>query len=514
MSTQGSALPRVDDEPAADAHAAARTQVPAQRKVDAPFVWPPRKARPEPTEPPVPAGVPGEPPDSSASSTSDSESIWRAWLAEAERVLLGVRVPPMRERFKLAGWKPDDFRSYCWRCGESLLEPTNAASLDARPATGPAGASARSAHGKAQRIDDRGCSQCRSVALPWDRFVRLGTYRQPLKSMIRQIKFTSWRRLGAQLGAVLGHRLADAIAADVRAGAIGPNAAARIVIVPVAASPWHRLSRGIDHTMVLARGATQALRERGHDARVAAVLARRHRPAQTSVRPSQREANVAGSVRASRLGAWRLARALRDVPLDAPALPPGVLIVVLDDVRTTGATMRASCREVRRMISRLPPAQRPRGKRSEEGRSKSGEILTSELSGAGQSTSLQAVEHQPGGIPISSWCLEWLFHRGRSKAQRRREPTVQLWAVVAACATGDNPVLDAQLQSRQMFTGLEPRAPPIDSGAGGRGGDNSTRIDSRSLDCPGGGTTILPASTENVVAGHRPVGRPPGPNAP
>ena len=30
-----------------------------------------------------------------------------------------------------------------------------------------------------------------------------------------------------------------------------------------------------------------------------------------------------------------------------PGNPPGVLIVVLDDVRTTGATMRASCREVR-----------------------------------------------------------------------------------------------------------------------------------------------------------------------
>ena len=176
-----------------------------------------------------------------------------AWLAEAERVLLGVRAADARAASNSPAGGPTISVRTAGAAARASSSPRTPPPDDARPATGPAGASACSAHGKAERIDDRGCSECRSVAAP------LGPLRAPrhvppaaqVDDPADQVHVVASPGCAARRN-VLGHRLADAIAADVRAGAIGPNAAARIVIVPVAASP-HRLSRGIDHTMVLAR---------------------------------------------------------------------------------------------------------------------------------------------------------------------------------------------------------------------------------------------------------------------
>lgn len=62
------------------------------------------------------------------------------------------------------------------------------------------------------------------------------------------------------------------------------------------------------------------------------LLARRHRPSQISLPVSQRRANVSG--------AFFCRRGVLRVPVDA-------VLVVIDDVRTTGATMTEACRTLR-----------------------------------------------------------------------------------------------------------------------------------------------------------------------
>lgn len=231
---------------------------------------------------------------------------WRGVIREIERIWLGLERPPLAERLAAAGWVADPPDAYCARCGTTV---------------GP------------YEADAGGCSACRGRRLPWERMIRLGEYTGELRETIHEVKFGRWRRLGHDLGRLLGRSLAAAMET-------APIDPAQAMIVPVPASFWRRMERGIDHTRVLARGVRQ---ETG--CRILPLLERRHRPSQRSVPASQRAANVAGSIRVRR-------------PLDLS----GWTIIVLDDVTTTRATLTASCRAVARChkllrdnVQRRPP---------------------------------------------------------------------------------------------------------------------------------------------------------------
>lgn len=282
------------------------------------FLWPPVRYQP-----------PGDPPDAAAlhptaagvdgqvgvGGSVDFEEVrpsgapTSAWDI-IEDVWLDLVAPPLPRRMAEFGWSPDPPEAYCHRCGATV---------------GPHEATAV------------GCTACEGRRFPWSRLVRLGEYRPPLSLFVQEVKFTGWRRLGRELGQLL-------------AGAVGPalEAAGRdpdgVLVVPVPTTFFRRMARGIDHTHVLAAAVARTLH-----APLRQPLRRRHRPSQLDVLPSDRASNVSGTMRLSR--PRQLARVV-----EAGA---GGTILVVDDVTTTGATLRATCNALRQGLRGVPVAKRP-----------------------------------------------------------------------------------------------------------------------------------------------------------
>ena len=209
-----------------------------------------------------------------------------AWWREIEATWLEPTVPALSVRMREAQWEPDASSVYCNCCGVSV---------------------------GAFEQDEFGCASCRDVRWPWDRFVRLGVYEGALRHWIHEVKFRRWRAIGLELGEMLGESLR-------LAGC--PNDA---LIVPVPISRSRKVLRGIDHTLVLAQGMR---RSTGYAIR-RMLRARSHR-SQWLVVPSQRTKNV------SDVFGFR-----------GSSRPQGQAIVLVDDVRTSGATLGACARLLR-----------------------------------------------------------------------------------------------------------------------------------------------------------------------
>lgn len=260
---------------------------------------------------------------------NDHRGNWR----EIERAWLGLRAVAFGE--DVGSWRPDVFGTWCQGCGRTLggeagpnsrrdgidddATPWDTHDEHAATPDGPLVAARPS------------CSVCAGARPPWQRVVRLGEHTGELRRAIHELKFDRWRRSGEALGRALGVQLAHA--AEGR----------RLVLVPVPMS-WRRwMARGVDHTLVLAQAAARAARGTGCPARVMRALRRMHRPSQLEVAPSRRQANVATSFR------------VRD-PLWTRCLgliyqQPQSIVVVIDDVLTSGSTMRAACRTLIRRTS-------------------------------------------------------------------------------------------------------------------------------------------------------------------
>ncbi len=212
--------------------------------------------------------------------------------ALVERVF-GLSYPPVHRAIRQAGFAPDAPASWCPRCGGSV-------------GPGEGGAD--------------GCASCRDEPSIADAFVRLGVYDGPLRDWVTAGKYDGWSEMLEALGALLGRVVAAQHALEPR----------RSIIVPVP-MPWQRrLYRGIDHTRLIADGAAREMK-----LEVACVLRKRLEPAQASLSAAERRRPRKGWIVArKRWGGWPLARAT---------------VVLIDDIKTTGATLRTCARMLREL---------------------------------------------------------------------------------------------------------------------------------------------------------------------
>lgn len=216
---------------------------------------------------------------------------WRphlhAWLGEPRGGLPVRRAGP-------GAFRPADAGSWCPRCGRLIGTRAPGAPDGSR---GPCG------------------SGCRRLG---DAVVVLGADEPPLSEWVRTVKCGGG---DPELGSWLGRRLGRRIAA---AGLL--PAAGHPFVVPMPVSGPRRAGRGIDHAGVIADGVAAAcggILRRG-------VL--RHRGGGSQALRGRRDRLQAAP------GAIRPGRGV---------LPAGSLVILVDDLRTTGATLEVAVRRLR-----------------------------------------------------------------------------------------------------------------------------------------------------------------------
>jgi ComF family protein len=197
--------------------------------------------------------------------------------------LLDELIPPGLEPEGAADWQPDAVDVYCPRCGASAGQGS---------------------------VTPRGCAFCVNKQVPWQRMTRLGYYGQPLDDWVKQLKFhRRWR-----YGQWLGHQLAQTINQ--------PRDPEKLIVCPVPMHRFRRWRRGYNQADLIARAVAKS-----QHWQFAPILKRiQHTPPQTAIVPSRRHDNVKHSF---------------DIePVDLT----GFDVILIDDVKTSGATLSACTR--------------------------------------------------------------------------------------------------------------------------------------------------------------------------
>ena len=170
------------------------------------------------------------------------------------------------------------------------------------------------------------CGECREDVQAFDGARTFGIYAGRLRQVVLRLKFAGDERLGVRLG----EQMATAWASLPQAGEF-----VLPLIVPVPLHPSRRRERGFNQSELLAAGLVRALRRRSEGAapQIAKACLRRKRatPPQTGLSVAARRENLRGAFEVIK-----------------PEEVRGRQVVLVDDVMTTGATLSACARALKR----------------------------------------------------------------------------------------------------------------------------------------------------------------------
>lgn len=163
------------------------------------------------------------------------------------------------------------------------------------------------------------CLDCRVTPPPWENAFFYGSYEGRLKTLVLRFKFQ------AQLG--LGEVLHDLL----RRSLEFRDAHGHDLIVPVPLHPRRLRGRGFNQSLELARGLAQG-KFGGRYGRLKpqALVRVRDTPPQHTLPRAVRTRNLTGAF------------------LGDPAMIRGRSVLLVDDILTTGATVRAATKELKR----------------------------------------------------------------------------------------------------------------------------------------------------------------------
>ncbi|MBA4027967.1 MAG: hypothetical protein C0475_02285 [Planctomyces sp.] len=300
------------------------------------FVWPPRPlpiqsaSNQAPGAPTPPAGSAAADAGTGQGSQQAGHSVDlseptdepRSWLGQVAQAWLEPERTPFEVWAQRAAWLPDPVTRSCPRCGHTV---------------GP------SLH------DPEGCHRCRDAPSPVDQVLRLGEYAGALRHWVHRVKFgRDWHAgvsLGRRLGALAVRQLAQR--------GVEPAWPERVRVVAVPSSWRRRWARAIDHSGAIAQGVARACA-----APLVHPIRRRHGPTQVGLSAAERARNVAGKF----VPAWpRLGQVTRRLAVRAwPRAQSGVgtVYLLVDDVLTTGATLRAAATALRKAHAASEPGSR------------------------------------------------------------------------------------------------------------------------------------------------------------
>ncbi len=216
---------------------------------------------------------------------------FRGWLDRRLDEVAPRQVETAVAEAMAAGFKLDTAADYCTRCGASV---------------------------DASAVTREGCPFCLDQRIAWHRLTRLTSYGEPAADWIKAMKFGRQWRWAPWFGTQL-------------AGAIGkPLDPRRIIIAPVPLHWWRRSRRGFDQSSLMA----EALADASGWPLVPVLRRTRHARPQSLLPPSQRLHNVR--------------RCFAAHPVDLS----GYEVILVDDVKTTGATLGVCARLLRKRGAR------------------------------------------------------------------------------------------------------------------------------------------------------------------